>query len=204
MSKLNNKYWEMRSIQAENRKIKAVRELENDISVLSTRYKKLLNRKMLYWISRFADGKEMSMAEAKKYLTVDDIDDLKADVWEYIQLGEGLGIDNKQWDYMTELSTKYHISRLESLYVHVDSYLSLFLANEVDLMNKTFDRLAKNSYYNVVYDVGMGIGADVNLFVPNPNKLSLILKEPWTKDGIEFSKRIWGEHRNRLSNVIKK
>lgn len=204
MKDSTKKYWEKRSLLAEENKIKSVKALEKDISKLSDRYKSLLNKKILYWLNRFAKNEEMSIAEAKKYLTSEDIKELDADVWEYIRLGEGLRIDNSSLDYMKELSTKYHISRLDSVYNHIDACLSLFLAEEISLMTKVFDDIIKHSYYTVVYDMALGMKAEVNMFVPGGRKLAMILNEPWTNDGIEFSKRIWGEHRKRMSATLKK
>ncbi len=69
------------------------------------------------WMYRIADNNKLSLADARKLLDADQLEEFRWSVDEYIKHGQENAI-NQQWMKQLEnASAKYHISRLEALKV---------------------------------------------------------------------------------------
>lgn len=203
MSK-NDKYWEDRAVKLEERRNRKVKRTQKEIKEFNDRLQKKLKRKLLYWIVKFANNNNLTLNEAMNYMTREELEDLQYDVWEYIQLGKSYNLDDEQLEVLINLSAKHHLRRLDAVMYHIESCVNLLALSEIDKIERHLIDLFMDTSYTTMYDLALGIDAKVNLFIPDMERVRIILSEPWTDDGIEFSERIWGKHRQELIDRLKK
>lgn len=202
-NKRNKEYWEKRALEAESRKHKRVIKTDKELKDLMNRYKFLLKRKIIYWATQFGKNNDLAMSEALQYLTREELADLNYDVWEYIELANKSEQNDKTELLIKNISTKYHLTRLDALALQIEACISLLTIEEIDIIKKHLLDLYYDSYLTTVYELAKGFDVRVNLYMPNAEKIKILLDNPWTDDGIEFSERIWGKHRERLVKELR-
>ena len=198
IKKRSNKYWEDRYLELEKFGNRKATEVYRDLVKANKRFGTKIKKEMLYWLTKFAGNNEISVAEAKELINDDDFEDFKYTVEDYIR--EGSNPDRtEEWErILSNMSARYHIKRQELLRNALALVIDEYSKPVEEVIYSGLEELYKDSYYRSTYTIGQGLGVEVNLFKPDTYKIRQILNKPWTEDGIEFSKRIWGDHRKRL------
>jgi len=153
------------------------------------------------WYGRFAKNNNVSIEEARKYLSSAELKELKWDVKQYIKYGKENGL-NQQW--MRELenaSSKYHISRLEALKLRTQQAAEVAFGNELDEVDAMSRKVFGEGYHHCIFEVQKGFNLGWEIGQINERKLEKIVSKPWAADGKHFSERIW-EQRTQLVNEV--
>ncbi len=155
---------------------KALREINADIET---------------WMYRIAKNNEVSMANAKKLLDANQLEEFKWDVEEYIKYGKENAI-NQQWvKELENASAKFHISRLEALKIKVQQSAEKAFGNYLDDVDTMARKVYEEGYYRSAFELQRGFGAGWNIASIDEKKLSKLISKPWAADGKNFSDRIW-------------
>jgi SPP1 gp7 family putative phage head morphogenesis protein len=197
----NSDYWKERFKQleaAQNRKgaetyaeieqqyRKALREIEGKISV---------------WYQRLADNNGVSMAEARKMLSKNELKELKWDVNDYIKYGKENAIDQRWMKELENASAKFHISRLEALKLQTQQSLEVMFGNQLDSIDATMRRIYLDGYYHTAYEIQKGFQIGWDIAGLDQRKIEKVISRPWAVDGKNFSERIWEDKQKLISAI---
>lgn len=155
------------------------------------------------WFARFARSEGISLREAKKLLSKDELEAFKLTVDEYIKLGETLNYSDQWAKTLERASVKVHITRLESLKIQMRQQVEALYAKESEDMYALMTDIYTEGYYRSAYEVqkGFQLGFTVKI---DTNRVEKLLVSPWTADGLNFSERIWGKHRPELVSFLER
>lgn len=151
------------------------------------------------WYARFAKNNEISYAEAKKWLTARELEELRWDVRDYIKAGESL--DPKWRKAMENASARIHISRLEALKLQIQQQVEALYGNQAKGLDDLLRRVYENGYYRSLFEIQKGFNLGWEVQRLDTQTLDMVLKKPWTTDGRTFSDRVWG-NRDRLVHAL--
>ena len=163
MVKKSNEYWQNR--------FTALEEAQNQKSNkyyagLKKQYKKAaseVQKDIETWYSRFAINNEITMQEARKLLSKDELEEFHWNVMEYIAKGRENAI-NHQWEKQLEnASAKWHISRLEALKIQMQNHVEqLYDGQQLSMADFLVDVYTDN-YYHTAYEIqkGFNVGYDL-------------------------------------------
>lgn len=199
----NKKYWEGRSLQ---------REIESQIIVSKylTKMEESLReaqhdilRQIESFYSRYANENQISIADAKKYLTPKELSDFRnIDLKRFrkMSLSGNPGYDR----ILNAVSYRVRISRLEALNLQIEMRMAELYSGVNGLQEYTYTGLVdvyQNSYYKTMFDLtknGVMAGTVIAL---SDETIQEVLSYNWS--GKEFSERIWG-HQESARQAIRK
>ena len=204
MQNQSSKYWRERMLLLEealyDRGIEYYRDLEDAYrdALIATQ------RELAVYYERLAENNNISLAEAHKLLTSNELKEFRWTVEEYIEKAR----ENEHtllWAKELEnASLRYRISRLEAMKVLMQNHAELLMGHEIDGITKMLGDVYTEGYYRTrhILDTGLGIG---HTFAALDEKaIEKVLSKPWVADGRNFSERIWGVHRPQLINDLHK
>lgn len=168
---------------------KAIRETEKDIA---------------RWFARFAKNNKVTMAQARKLLTSDELKELKWTVEEYIEYGQKNGVSGEWIKQLENASARYHISRLDALKLQMREHVEELTASEARGVKDLIQNHYEDSFYKTAYEVQKFTRIGTTLEKLDKDGIERALSKPWAPDGRDFSSRIWGEYRPQLVNELHK
>ncbi len=198
----NKKYWAKRSVQLKesqlNKGIKYYKDLEKQYTIAMKR----IERDIYNWYMRFAENNEISYVEAKQLLNSKELKELRWNVKEYIKRGRENAVNEIWIKQLENASAKVHVSRLESLKLQLQQHIEVLYGNEIDGLENFMKDIYKDNYYRIAFDIGKTIGLTSSFQALDTRKIEKVISRPWTPDGLNFSKRVWGKHRPELINFL--
>ena len=204
MAMKTSDYWHNRTLQLENalhnKSVKYYHELERAYKKAANDTTKEINK--LY--TRLASENNITLSEAKKLLTTNELDEFRWSVQEYIKYGQENAVTGEWIKQLENASLKYRISRLEAMKVHMQNQVEVLMGNELDSFSKVMSDIYTEGYYRNAHLIQTGLGVGSSFAKLDPNKIQKVLSKPWTADGKNFSQRIWGNHRPALINELHK
>ena len=153
------------------------------------------------WYGRLAKNNDMTMAEARKLLSANELKEFHWDVQEYIKRGRENAVDQRWVKQLENASAKVHISRLEELETRVQQEVELLTAHRLKGTTDTLSDIYKDGYYKGIYEVQRGVGEGISFAGVDARQLDKVLAKPWTPDGRNFSNRIWDDKDKLLSEL---
>ena len=153
------------------------------------------------WYQRFADNNGITYAQARKWLTADELQEFHWTVEEYIQYAQDNELSGQWIRQLENASAKVHISRLEALKVQTQQEIEKLYGNYYDSIDEHITNLYTSGYYHTAYEVQRGIGVGWQMQSFNPEKVNDIIHKPWAVDGRNFSDRIWTDKTKLINNM---
>ena len=197
----NREYWQKRFSAVEEMRNKRGRLTVDQIAPHFDRAQAAIDKEIRVWYQRFADNNGISLAEAKKLLQQNELDELKWDIEEYIKRGQENAVSQKWLKELENASAKFHISRLEALKLRTQNAAENVFAVE---QNRLIERLMdtwKEDYYHTAFEVQKGFSLGFDVARVDENRVNKLLDTPWTADGQTFSDRIWKSKAQLLDSV---
>ncbi|MDK0695906.1 minor capsid protein [Clostridium perfringens] len=198
----NRDYWRMRFEQLEESLLdqgdKCYQEIKYQYQIALSNIEKDLS----YWYHRFAINNETTLSDVNRLLNSKEIKELKWTVQEYIKYGQENAINQMWMKELENASAKAHITRLEAMKLQVQHHIEILYDKEIKSVGDLMKSIYENGYYHTAFEIAKGIGVVSNLAKLDDNRISKVINKPWTTDGLNFSKRIWGKHRPQLINEL--
>jgi SPP1 gp7 family putative phage head morphogenesis protein len=197
----NSDYWKDRFSQLEDAQHKMGVDSLADIEKQYKQAQKELESKISVWYQRFADNNNITLAEARQWITGKDLKEFKWDVADYIDYGKDNAVDGIWMKQLENASAKFHISKLEALKMQTQQSLETMFAKQQGTVQGTMADVLQTGYYKTAYELqkGFNIGFDIaSLDQPQIEKL---LSKPWAADAYNFSERIW-KNKNKLISEV--
>lgn len=199
----NSDYWKERFKQLEAAQNRTGAEVYDEIGSQYRRAQKEIDGKINSWYQRFASNNGVSMAEARKMLRGNELNEFKWDVHDYIKYGKE---NSKTGEWMKQLenaSVRFHISRLEALKLQTQQSLELMFGNQLDSVDAAMKRIYLGGYYHTAYELQRGFGIGWDIAGLDQRQIEKVIKKPWAVDGKNFSERIWGNKQKLISELHK-
>ena len=151
-----------------------------------------LEDKINSWYARFgANTGQVTLADAKKLLKADELEELHWTLKEYREYAKTHGLEPEWIDKLENASAKKHISRLESIKLQMEQLEEKLYAEYNNECYGYLGELVKDSYYRTAFEISKGVGIGTNLHRINEKMVEKYLTRPWCQDGKVFSDRIW-------------
>ena len=83
------------------------------------------------WYQRFAKNNDISLAEARKLLTTQELKEFKWTVEEYIKAGQQNAVSQAWMKQLENASARVHISRLDSLKIQLQQQAEILTARSL-------------------------------------------------------------------------
>lgn len=197
----NDSYWKKRfeDLEASEHKGSTI-----SIQSLESHYTKAqrdIEGKIESWYQRFATNNQISMAEARKFLSSKELKEFKWDVKEYIKYGQENEVNQLWMKELENASARYHISRLEALKVQTQQSLEVLYGNQLDELDAHMKHAYSEGYYHTLYELQKGFNIGWDIASIDQRKLKNIISKPWVADGRNFSSRVW-DNKNKLVNEL--
>ena len=197
----NREYWQKRFSAVEEMRNKRGRLTVDQIAPHFDRAQAAIDKEIRVWYQRFADNNGISLAEAKKLLRQNELDELKWDIEEYIKRGQENAVSQKWLKELENASAKFHISRLEALKLRTQNAAENAFAAEQNRLTERLMDTWKEDYYHTAFEVQKGFSLGFDVARVDENRVNKLLDTPWTADGQTFSDRIWKSKAQLLDSV---
>lgn len=203
----NSEYWHRRFLNLSNNAIKSVDKIVKRLERASKLTFQAIDNQLFNFYSRFSDLNNITLAEAKETLNKADLKAFRLSVDEYIALAkENVEHFNpKISKLLEEASLKVRVTRLEAAGYQMAGEVAKLVTNEhKDLYNLLSDNYI-DRYYKTAFEIFKGYGVGTSFEMINPKKVGMILKEPWTTDGTNFSSKLWTNQiklTNELNSIL--
>lgn len=209
MPKKNREYWQERYEQLEKSAHSYSLSTYAQIEPAFTQAQMEIQKDIDAWYGRIAVNNNVTLQEAKKLLTADELAEFKWDVNEYIKYGKDNAINHQWVKQLENASAKYHINKLEALKIRTQQAVEKAFGNELDAVDSMARKVYSNSYYHSIFEMQKGFNMGREIATIDEKALEKIITKPWASDGKNFSDRIWqskaqlvNELHNQLTRTV--
>lgn len=195
---MSNNYWTKRFEEEEKQRNisnKAhAKEIEKQYRIAENKIKSDIEK----WYIRIADNNQISLADAKKLLTKDELKEFKWTLAEYTQKAK-----SRAWKKELEnASARIHIQRLEALQLQVQNSIETLRNKENEMLEDYLIKNYEDTYYHSLYEISKGLNLKTSFATLDKNKINQVIGKPWLSDGKTFSDRIW-QDKEQLINTLR-
>ena len=195
---MSNNYWTKRFEEEEKQRNisnKAyAKEIEKQYKIAENKIKSDIEK----WYIRIADNNQISLADAKKLLTKDELKEFKWTLAEYTQKAKS-GAWKKE---LENASARVHIKRLEALQLQVQNSIETLRNKENQMLEDYLIKNYEDTYYHSLYEISKGLNLKTSFATLDKNKINQVIGKPWLSDGKTFSDRIW-QDKEQLINTLR-
>lgn len=195
---MSNNYWTKRFSEEENQRNinnKAqIKEVERQYKIAENKIKSDIEK----WYIRIADNNQISLADAKKILTKNELKEFKWTLEEYRKKAKS-GAWKKE---LENASARVHIQRLEALQLQVKNNIETLRDNENKMLEDYLIKTYEDTYYHSLYEISKGLNLKTSFATLDKNKINQVISKPWLSDGKSFSDRIW-QDKEQLINTLR-
>lgn len=184
-------YWQERFTQLEQAMNAYGRSTHAEVDEAFRKAQAEMQKEIDVWYARIVRNNQITLKEARKLLSKNELTEFHWSVEEYIKHGEENGLNGQWMKQLENASAKYHISRLEALKIHTQQIAEKAFGNELDAVDRMARKVYTEDYYRAAFEIQKGIGVGFNIGQIDENRLSKIIAKPWAADGKNFSSRIW-------------
>lgn len=153
------------------------------------------------WYQRFADNNGITYAQARKWLTADELQELHWTVEEYIQYAQDNELSGQWIRQLENASARVHISRLDALKLELQQQVERLAGGQLDGIDALARRIYTEGYYKTAFEIQRGVGVGWTLHALNEDAIAKVLSRPWTTDGQTFRDRVWTNKTALLNSV---
>ena len=137
-----------------------------------------------------AEAGGISLPEAKKLLNDRERKLLKSDLEDFMEKSKGVISPDIEKELNT-ISRRVRISRLQGMELDLKKSVAGLMTTEEKKLFAHLGRTYERRYYKELYELQRITGYE-SVREISQDELKIVLNKPWTSDGREFSKRIWG------------
>ena len=170
------------------------KEIEKQYKIAENKIKSDIEK----WYIRIADNNQISLADAKKLLTKDELKEFKWSLAEYTQKA-------KSGAWKKEVENAYarvHFKKLEALKIQVQNSIETLRNKENEMLEDYLIKNYEDTYYHSLYEISKGLNLKTSFTTLDKNKINQVIGKPWLKDGKTFSDRIW-QDKEQLINTLR-
>lgn len=203
MAKKNSKYWQKRFEALEQMEHDEAINIYQDLEKKFNKTQKDITDFIEQWYHRVAVNNEISMADARKFISQTELEEFQWDVEDYIRYGEDNETNPIWMKQLENASARVHISNFDLAKLQIQNHIEFLFADYVSGITSLAKKSIPSTYYHSVFEVqkGFNVGWKVQSF--DKRRLDKIINKPWSADNKIFSNRIW-ENKDKLVNELHK
>ncbi len=160
-----------------------------------------IDKQIAAWFQRFAKNNGISLAEAKKLLNSNELEEFRWTVAEYIRHGEENALSGEWTKQLENASSRVHISRLDSLKIQLRQEAEALHGSQLQATESLLGEIYREGYSHTAFEVQKGIGFAWSFVGVDSTRLEKVLARPWTADGQTFRDRVW-TNKDALVNSV--
>ena len=126
----NADYWRGRFSILEDSAHREAQKTIQDMEELYLDAQRSVQKEIESWYARFAVNNQISLTDARKWLTAGQLEEFHWSVEQYIKIGEQAGLDAAWLKKLENASARFHISRLEAVQTGIQQQLELLYGNQ--------------------------------------------------------------------------
>jgi len=195
-------YWRKRTMQVEDTLHNKGVEYYHHLNEQYRQAAKKTQQELAVLYNKLAANNGISMAEAKRLLTTNELKEFRWTVEDYIKYGKENALNEAWMKQLENASLKYRISRLEAMKIQMQHNAEVVFASEADGMTKLLTDIYTDGYYRTAHMLQTGLGVGHSFAKLDTRRIEMVIGKPWAADGRNFSERIWGQHRPALVNDL--
>ncbi|NFD56111.1 phage head morphogenesis protein [Clostridium botulinum] len=189
MKRMRSKdYWRKRSEAVAGKQFK---KTDNYILSLHLEYMEALSsiqKDIEVFYSRFSQNNEISLQEARRLLTSNELQEFKMDLKEFT--GKAKENKNLQWEKeLNNVSYKVRVTRLQALQTQIRNQIENLYTKQQSEATNLLGGIYEDTYYRNIFEVHKGLGIGINFAKLDTNTINKAITEPWY--GGNYSGRIW-------------
>ena len=197
----SNEYWQARFEQLHNAQIDKSEDFFKRVEQMYRQAIADIEKDTARWYMRLAANNDTNLRGAKKLLKVNELEEFKWTLNQYIKKAKENGISADWSRQLENASAKYHISRLDALKLQVQQHLEYLYGNYLDGMYEAMRGTYQDSFYNTAYELQKGFKTGFEVGRIDEKALEKILAKPWAADELNFSDRLWKD-KTKLINTL--
>ena len=187
----NAEYWARRfKIMEDALKDQALDYVENLEKQFDAAIREI-DTQMRAWYQRFAVNNQITLAEAQRMLTTDELKEFMWTVQEYIEKGREMGLTGAWMKELENASARVHISRLDALKFQLRQQAEALTQARIKATTNASSLAYTESYYHTAFEVQRGLGVGWTMQALNEEAVKKVLSRPWTVDNQTFTARCW-------------
>jgi SPP1 gp7 family putative phage head morphogenesis protein len=200
---VNREYWAERSTILEaSMSESATSFINKDLFNLYENNFAELSKEIRVFYSRFSASKGISFSEAKKLLTSDELEEFKWNLRTYTKKAKENALTGAWAEELENASARQRISRLESMQIEIKQKMNELYSTEIEKSQTKLGSIYSDSFLKTSFDIEKSFGFGPKINGINDTALKKVLSKPWASDGSNFSDRIWGTHRAKLTGDL--
>lgn len=200
----NVEYWANRFLLLKEAQHGKADEYIKELEKVYREIRSDLEKDLAKWYNRLAENNEVSLAEAKRMLDNEELEEFKWTVEQYIERASDAGLARKYMKELENASARVHIRRLEAMELQIEYYVALLMKSEEEGINELLSGLYSDTYYQSIYEIQKGPGIGAEFTALNTQAIENIMLKPWADDGLSFGKRIQERYSPELVNRLSK
>ena len=154
----NAEYWARRfKIMEDALKDQALDYVENLEKQFDAAIREI-DTQMRAWYQRFAVNNQITLAEAQRMLTTDELKEFMWTVQEYIEKGREMGLTGAWMKELENASARVHISRLDALKFQLRQQAEALTQARIKATTNASSLAYTESYYHTAFEVQRGLG----------------------------------------------
>ena len=197
--KRNGEYWKKRFEILEESAVNRGLEYYESLDRQYREAEKRIESQISVWYQRFENNNNITLADARKFLTSSELEELRWSVEEYIKHGTENAISQEWMRELENASTKVHISRLESLKLQLQQEVEVLYGNQVDGIDRLAREIYTEGYYHTAFEVQRGFNVGWDFQSLDTRRLDKVISKPWTADGRTFKDKAWTQKSELVS-----
>src|SRR5690606_35483211 len=194
----SREYWQRRSEQIAKLQY---RKADEYIAKLLKEYQRAIRsieRDMESFFARYAVENEVTMDEARKLLTRDELNEFRMTLDEFIEKAKN-NADGRWTKQLNETYYRTRISRLEALLIQIKQQIEMLTGSVQKGAESLLGGIYEDTYYRTLYEVQRGTGIGVTFAKIDTPAIEKVLQTKWI--GENYSQRIW-RNRDKLVNEL--
>jgi len=198
----NKEYWIKRSELTLITNEKSALQYEQELKKAYLEAIQKITKEIEAFYGRYAKDNQISLLEARKRLTPDELLNFNKQAKLYLAEVERLGdkaFTAEYKDYLKQLSGKAYISRLEELTANIRHNLETLATRYDEGLGEELKNAYEDSFYRTVFDVQKQAKLGVSFTTPGGKQLETVIRERWM--GQNYSERIWTDKNRMLMNL---
>lgn len=194
-------YWQRRFELLEDAQYNKSSSYNKDLEKAYIQTMNEIEKDIARWYQRFATNNEITLDQAKKLLSTNELKELQWSVEDYIKYGKENAIDQRWMKELENASSRVHISRLQSLQLQLQQHVERLYGEQIEGFERLMKETYQDQYYHAAFEIQKGFEVGFTLQALDEVQLSKVISKPWTADGSTFSGKIWRD-KNLLLDTL--
>ncbi|MGG1598045.1 polymorphic toxin type 50 domain-containing protein [Paenibacillus naphthalenovorans] len=195
----SDQYWRRRSEEVAARQFAKADAYQKELAREYARATEEIRRSIEVFYQRYAENGEVSMAEARRQLSGDELRRFKMTLEEFTAKAKD-NADGRWTKQLNEVYYRVRVSRYEALLTEIQQQVELLAGSRQKGTGKLLSDVYEDTYYRTIYEIQRGIGFGTTFAKVDDDTLEKVLGTQFA--GSNWSKRIWGD-RDKLVTELR-